>query len=113
MGRAFPDRHNDCGIAKCHVAGIAAGEDGASHQYNEDIALMHTIPGMVAMCPADDVEAKAAVKYEGPVLCKSNLVPVYKIGMQDVFGESGSAVALIEKYKLDAKGGYEQVKELI
>ena len=46
-------------------------------------------------------------------LCKSYPAPVYKIGMQDMFGESGSAAALIEKYKLDAKGVYEQVKEFL
>ena len=50
---------------------ITVGEDGATHQCNEDIALMRTIPGMVVMCPADDVEAKAAVRaaleYQGPV----------------------------------------------
>jgi transketolase len=268
--KAFPDRHIDCGIAECNMAGIAAGlslsgkipfmssfamfaagrafeqvrnsigyphlnvkigathagitvgEDGASHQCNEDIALMRTIPGMVVMCPADDVEARAAVRaaveYVGPVyirfgraavpvindrpdykfeigkgtvvregtdvtivatgicvdsalgaaamlekdgisaevinictikpldeeiiinsakktgkvvtaeehsvigglgsavcdaLCKSYPTKVFKIGMQDVFGESGSAAALIEKYKLDAKGVYEQVKGFV
>ncbi len=268
--KAFPERHIDCGIAECNMAGVAAGlslagkipfmssfamfaagrafeqvrnsigyphlnvkigathagitvgEDGASHQCNEDIALMRTIPGMVVMCPADDIEAKAAVRaavaYEGPVyirfgraavpvindrpdykfeigkgtvvkegtdvtivatgicvdsalgaaemlekdgihaevinictikpldeeiivnsakktgkvvtaeehsvigglgsavcdtLCKSYPVPVCKIGMQDVFGESGSAAALVEKYKLDAKGVYEQVKTFL
>ena len=191
-------------------------------RYDEDIALMRTIPGMVVMCPADDVEAKAAVKaaaeYEGPVylrfgraacpvindrpdykfeigkgnvvregsdvtivatgicvgnaleaaemlaadgisaevinictikpldeelvvksakktgkvvtaeehsvigglgsavcdaLCKSYPVPVKKIGMQDTFGESGSAAALVEKYQLDGKGIYAQVKEFM
>ena len=55
-----------------HVnAGLSVGEDGATHQCNEDIALMRTIPGMVVINPADDVEAKAAVEaailYEGPV----------------------------------------------
>lgn len=224
-GRAFEQVRNSIGYPHLNVkigathAGITVGEDGASHQCNEDIALMRTIPGMVVMCPADDIEAKAAVRaaveYEGPVyirfgraavpvindrpdykfeigkgtvvregtdvtivatgicvdsalgaaemleqegihaevinictikpldeeiivnsakktgkvvtaeehsvigglgsavcdaLCKSYPVPVCKIGMQDVFGESGSAAALVEKYKLDAKGVYEQVK---
>ncbi len=224
-GRAFEQVRNSIGYPHLNVkigathAGITVGEDGASHQCNEDIALMRTIPGMVVMCPADDVEAKAAVRaaveYEGPVyirfgraavpvindrpdykfeigkgsvvreftvvtivatgicvdsalgaaellakdgisaevinictikpldeeiiinsvkktgkcvtaeehsvigglgsavcdaLCKSYPAPVFKIGMQDKFGESGSAAALIEKYKLDAKGVYEQVK---
>lgn len=227
-GRAFEQVRNSVGYPHLNVkigathAGITVGEDGASHQCNEDIALMRTIPGMVVMCPADDIEAKAAVKaaakYEGPVymrfgraacpvindnpdykfeigkgtivregtdvtivatgictgnaldaaemlsaegisaevinictikpldeeiivnsarktgkvvtaeehsvigglgsavcdaLCKSFPVPVKKIGMQDVFGESGSAAALVEKYKLDGKGIYEQIKEFL
>lgn len=117
--KEFPERHIDCGIAECNMAGIAAGvstcgyvpfmstfamfaagrayeqvrnsigyphlnvkigathagisvgEDGATHQCNEDIALMRTIPGMVVINPSDDVEAKAAVKaafeHQGPV----------------------------------------------
>lgn len=227
-GRAFEQVRNSIGYPHLNVkigathAGITVGEDGASHQCNEDIALMRTIPGMVVMCPADDVEARAAVRaaveYVGPVfirfgraavpvindrpdykfeigkgtvvregtdvtivatgicvdsalgaaglleeqgvsaevinictikpldeeiivnsakktgkvvtaeehsvigglgsavcdaLCKHYPVPVYKIGMQDVFGESGSAAALVEKYRLDAKGVYEQVKEFL
>lgn len=227
-GRAFEQVRNSIGYPHLNVkigathAGITVGEDGASHQCNEDIALMRTIPGMVVMCPADDVEAKAAVRaaieYEGPVyirfgraavpvindrpdykfeigkgtvvregtdvtivatgicvdsalkaaemleedgisaevinictikpldeeiiigsakktgkiitaeehsvigglgsavcdtLCKLYPTPVYKIGMQDVFGESGSAAALLEKYRLDAKGVYEQAKEFL
>ncbi|WP_286080398.1 transketolase family protein [Parablautia intestinalis] len=227
-GRAFEQVRNSVGYPHLNVkigathAGITVGEDGASHQCNEDIALMRTIPGMVVMCPADDVEAKAAVmaaaEYEGPVylrfgraacpvindrpdyhfeigkgtvvregtdltivatgicvgnaleaaemlaaegvsaevinictikpldediiiksakktgkivtaeehsvigglgsavcdaVCKSYPVPVMKIGMQDVFGESGSAGALLEKYKLDGKGIYGQIKEFL
>ena len=226
-GRAFEQVRNSIGYPHLNVkigathAGITVGEDGAS-QCNEDIALMRTIPGMVVMCPADDIEARAAVRaaaaYEGPVymrfgraavpvindrpdyhfeigkgsvvregtdvtivatgicvdsalgaakmleqdgisaevinictikpldeeviinsakktkkvvtaeehsvigglgsavcdaICKSYPVPVCKIGMQDVFGESGSAAALVEKYKLDAKGVYEQVKAFV
>ena len=117
--KEFPERHIDCGIAECNMAGIAAGlsttgkipfissfamfvagrafeqirnsicyphlnvkigathggisvgEDGATHQCNEDIALMRSIPGMVVINPSDDIEAKAAVEaaiqYEGPV----------------------------------------------
>ena len=108
--KEFPERHIDCGIAECNMAGIAAGlatcgkipfmssfamfaagrafeqvrnsigyphlnvkigathagisvgEDGATHQCNEDIALMRTIPGMVVINPSDDIEARAAVK---------------------------------------------------
>ena len=227
-GRAFEQVRNSIGYPHLNVkigathAGITVGEDGATHQCNEDIALMRTIPGMVVMCPADDVEAKAAVRaaveYDGPVyirfgraavpvindtpdykfeigkgtvvregtdvtivatgicvdsalgaaeklaaegisaevinictikpldediiiksakktgkvvtaeehsvigglgsavcdaLCKSYPTPVYKIGMQDCFGESGSAAALVQKYKLDAQGVYEQVKEFV
>ncbi|MDO4465016.1 MAG: transketolase family protein [Bacillota bacterium] len=227
-GRAFEQVRNSVGYPHLNVkigathAGITVGEDGASHQCNEDIALMRTIPGMVVMCPADDIEAKAAVKaaaeYVGPVymrfgraacpvindkpnykfeigkgtvvregtdltivatgicvgnaleaadmlaaegisaevinictikpldeeiiinsakktgkvvtaeehsvigglgsavcdaLCKNYPVPVMKIGMQDVFGESGSAAALVEKYKLDGKGIYEQIKDFL
>ena len=76
-GRAFEQVRNSVGYPKLNVkigathAGISVGEDGASHQCNEDIALMRTIPGMVIINPSDDVEAKAAVKaaYEhyGPV----------------------------------------------
>lgn len=225
-GRAFEQVRNSVGYPHLNVkigathAGITVGEDGASHQCNEDIALMRTIPGMVVMCPADDVEAKAAVRaaveHEGPVymrfgraacpvindrpdykfeigkgqilregtdvtivatgicvgnaleaaeklaqdgisaevinictikpldeelvvasakktgkvvtaeehsvigglgsavcdaLCKSYPVPVCKIGMQDVFGESGSAASLVEKYGLDGAGIYKTVKE--
>ena len=227
-GRAFEQVRNSIGYPHLNVkigathAGITVGEDGASHQCNEDLALMRTIPGMVVMCPSDDVEAKAAVRaaveHDGPVyirfgraavpvindrpdysfeigkgqllregtdvtivatgicvanaleaadmlaadgisaevinictikpldeeliiasakktgkvvtveehsvigglgsavcdaLCKSAPTPVCKIGMQDVFGESGSAGALVEKYKLDGKGICEQVKEFV
>ena len=225
-GRAFEQARNSIGYPHLNVkigathAGISVGEDGATHQCNEDIALMRTIPGMVILNPADDVEAKACVKaayeYNGPVylrfgrlavpvindrpdykfelgkgvvlregkdvtivatgLCVSSAleaaeklaadgidakiinihtikpldeelivaaaketgkvvtveehsvigglgsavcdalaekcpVPVKKIGVQDVFGESGPAAALLAKYKLDGEGVYEQVKE--
>ena len=67
-GRAFEQVRNSVGYPKLNVkigathAGISVGEDGATHQCCEDIALMRTIPGMVVMNPSDDVEAKAAVK---------------------------------------------------
>lgn len=227
-GRAFEQVRNSIGYPHLNVkigathAGITVGEDGATHQCNEDIALMRTIPGMVVMCPADDVEAKAAVRaaleYDGPVyirfgraavpvindkpgykfeIGKGSIVregkdvtivatgicvdsalgaaeklaaegveaevvsictikpldediilksakktgkvvtveehtvigglgsavcdvlseklptPVKKIGMQDVFGESGSAAALVQKYGLDAEGVYKSVKEFL
>ena len=249
--KAFPDRHIDCGIAECNMVGIAAGrafeqvrnsvgypklnvkigathagisvgEDGATHQCCEDLALMRTIPGMVVMNPSDDVEAKAAVKaaldHEGPVyirfgrlavpvindnpdykfelgkgvvlregkdvtliatglevsetlvaaeklaqdgidaqvinihtikpldedlvvsaakktgkvvtieehsiigglgsavcdcLCAKAPTPVYKIGVNDTFGESGPAVELLKKYELDSEGIYKKVKAFV
>jgi Transketolase, C-terminal subunit len=76
-GRAFEQVRNSIGYPHLNVkigathAGISVGEDGATHQCNEDIALMRTIPGMVILNPSDDVEAKAAVKaaieHDGPV----------------------------------------------
>ena len=76
-GRAFEIVRNSIGYPHLNVkigathAGISVGEDGATHQCNEDIALMRTIPGMTILNPADDVEARAAVeaavKYQGPV----------------------------------------------
>ena len=225
-GRAFEQVRNSIGYPHLNVkigathAGITVGEDGASHQCNEDIALMRTIPGMVVMCPSDEVEAKACVRaaleHEGPVyirfgrapvpvindrpdykfeigkgtvvregsdvtivasgICVDSALgaaemlaadginaevinictikpldeeiiinsakktgkvvtveehsvigglgsavcdclseklptPVKKIGMYDVFGESGSAAALVKKYGLDAEGVYKSVKE--
>ena len=76
-GRAFEQVRNSIAYPKINVkigathGGISVGEDGATHQCNEDIALMRTIPGMVVINPADDVEARAAVyaafEHEGPV----------------------------------------------
>jgi transketolase len=76
-GRAFEQVRNTIGYPKLNVkigathAGISVGEDGATHQCNEDIALMRTIPNMVILNPSDDIEARAAVKaayeYVGPV----------------------------------------------
>ena len=224
-GRAFEQVRNSIGYPHLNVkigathAGISVGEDGASHQCNEDIALMRAIPGMTIINPSDDVEARAAVKaayeLEGPVylrfgrlavpvindrpdykfeigkgvvlregsdlaiiatgLCVNSAVeaaqmleadgisamvinihtikpldkdlvikaaqktgkiftveehsvigglgaavcetlsenypvPVKRIGMYDVFGESGPATALLAKYRLDGRGVYEQVK---
>ncbi len=75
-GRAFEQVRNSIGYPHLNVkigathAGISVGEDGATHQCNEDIALMRTIPGMVVINPSDDVEARAAVKaayeFNGP-----------------------------------------------
>ncbi len=76
-GRAFEQVRNAIGYPHLNVkigathAGVSVGEDGATHQCNEDIALMRTIPGMVVMVPADDVEARAVVRaayeHDGPV----------------------------------------------
>lgn len=227
-GRAFEQVRNSVGYPHLNVkigathAGITVGEDGATHQCNEDLALMRTIPGMVVMCPSDDVEAKAAVRaaveHDGPVyirfgraavpvindhpgykfeigkgtvvregkdvtivatgICVDSALgaaeklaaegidaevvnictikpldeeiivasakktgrvvtveehsvigglgsavcdclsanyptPVKKLGMQDVFGESGSAAELVKKYGLDAEGVYNSVKEYV
>ena len=88
-GRAFEQVRNSIGYPHLNVkigathAGISVGEDRASHQCNEDIALMRVIPGMVVICPADDVEARAAVRaaveYEGPVYLRFGrlAVPVF------------------------------------
>ena len=71
-GRAFEQVRNSIGYPHLNVkigathAGISVGEDGATHQCNEDIALMRTIPGMTVINPADDIEAKAAVKAAKP-----------------------------------------------
>ncbi len=227
-GRAFEQVRNAIGYPHLNVkigathAGITVGEDGASHQCNEDIALMRTIPGMTILNPSDAVEARACVKaaldHQGPVymrfgraavpvindrpdyhfeigkgqllregtdvtivatgilvnsaleaaeklaadgisaevinictikpldvelivksakktgkvvtaeehsiigglggavcetLCENAPVPVYRIGMRDVFGESGSAAALLVKYRLDGEGVYGQVEEFL
>lgn len=227
-GRNFEQVRNSIGYPHLNVkigathAGITVGEDGATHQCNEDVALMRTVPGMTVVVPSDDVEAKAAVRaaieFEGPVylrfgraavpvindrpdykfelgkgvllregkdvtiiasgitvasaleaaqmleadgisaevinihtikpldeelvvasakktgkvvtaeehsvigglgsavcdcLCAKCPMPVLKIGMQDVFGESGPAGALVEKYGLDGKGIYESVKNFV
>lgn len=227
-GRAFEQVRNSIGYPHLNVkigathAGISVGEDGASHQCNEDIALMRTIPGMVVISPADDIEARAAVRaayeHEGPVylrfgrlavpvindnpgykfeigkavtlkegsdltiistglpvsscvevseilgkegisaevinmhtikpldaeavlasakktgkiitveehsvigglgsavsevVAETGAATVHKIGVNDVFGESGPAVALLKKYGLDTEGIYNQIKEYL
>lgn len=145
--KEFPDRHIDCGIAECNMAGIAAGlatcgkvpfmstfamfaagrafeqvrnsigypklnvkigathagisvgEDGASHQCNEDIALMRAIPGMVVINPSDDIEAKAAVRaaylHKGPVYMRFGRLAVPVINDNDDYKfEIGKGVQL-------------------
>lgn len=67
-GRAFEQIRNSIGYPNLNVkigathAGISVGEDGATHQCNEDIALMRVVPGMTVVVPADDVEARAATR---------------------------------------------------
>ena len=227
-GRAFEQVRNSIGYPHLNVkigathAGISVGEDGATHQCCEDIALMRSIPGMVVINPADDVEARAAVRaaveYVGPVYLRfgrmavpvfndpenyhfelgkgivlregkdvtvvatglmvaeaieagklleekgidariinihtikpldEDLIvaaaketgkvvtveehsvigglggavceclaekapgPVKRIGIHDVFGESGPALELLHKYGLDAEGIYKQIKEFV
>ncbi len=227
-GRNFEIVRNSIGYPHLNVkigathAGITVGEDGASHQCLEDLALMRTIPGMTVVCPSDDVETKAAVKaaleLDGPfymrtsraaspvindndgyrfelgkgitlregkdiaiiatgvevscaleaaemlakegtdarvinihtikpideeliikaaketkmiftveeatvigglgsavcdVVSREHPTIVHKLGMQDVFGESGSWSALLEKYELDGKGIFAQIRKLL
>lgn len=106
-GRAFEQIRNSIGYPHLNVkigathAGITVGEDGATHQCNEDIALMRTIPGMTVICPADDVEAKAAVKaaYEldGPVYLRFGRMAVPVINdTPDYKFEIGKGVVLRE-----------------
>lgn len=106
-GRAFEQVRNSVGYPHLNVkigathAGVTVGEDGASHQCNEDIALMRTIPGMVVIVPSDDIEAKAAVKaaveYEGPVYLRFGraAVPVMNDNPDYKF-EIGKGVCLKE-----------------
>lgn len=113
-GRAFEQVRNSIGYPHLNVkigathGGISVGEDGASHQCCEDFALMRSIPGMTVLCPADDVEAKAAVKaayeHEGPVYLRFGrlALPVFhdeatfkfEIGKGEQLTE-GSDVAII------------------
>ncbi len=112
-GRAYEQVRNSIGYPHLNVkigathGGISVGEDGASHQCCEDFALMRSIPGMVVMSPADDVEARAMVKaayeYDGPVYMRFGraAVPVvheegfrFQIGKGEVLRD-GSDVAII------------------
>lgn len=106
-GRAFEQVRNSVGYPKLNVkigathAGISVGEDGATHQCNEDIALMRTIPGMVVINPSDDVEAKAAVKaayeHQGPVYMRFGRLAVPVINDKpDYKFELGKGVVLRE-----------------
>lgn len=106
-GRAFEQVRNSVGYPKLNVkigathAGISVGEDGATHQCNEDIALMRTIPGMVVINPSDDVEARAAVKaayeHQGPVYLRFGRLAVPVINdREDYKFELGKGVVLRE-----------------
>lgn len=106
-GRAFEQVRNSIGYPHLNVkigathAGISVGEDGATHQCNEDLALMRTIPGMVVMNPSDDVEAKAAVKaaieHDGPVYIRFGRLAVPVINDRpDYKFEIGKGVVLRE-----------------
>ena len=100
-GRAFEQVRNSIAYPHLHVvigathAGISVGEDGATHQCNEDIALMSVIPGMTVINPADDTEAKAAVyaayEHDGPVYIR--------------FGRLATPVIFDENYKFEIGKG--------
>ena len=115
-GRAFEQVRNSIGYPHLNVkigathAGITVGEDGATHQCNEDIALMRTIPGMTVVCPADATEAyaavEAAINYYGPVYLRfgrfavpdltPELVPDYKFELgKGVEYKAGKDVTII------------------
>ncbi len=112
-GRAFEQVRNSIGYPHLNVkigathGGISVGEDGASHQCCEDFALMRSIPGMVVMCPSDDVEARAAVRaayeYKGPVYLRFGrlAVPVFheegmpfRIGKGELLRDGGDLAIL-------------------
>lgn len=105
-GRAFEQVRNTIGYPHLNVkigathAGISVGEDGATHQCNEDIALMRTIPGMTIINPCDDIEAKAAVKaaYEmdGPVYLRFGRLAAPVINKEDYKFEIGKGVMMRE-----------------
>ena len=106
-GHAYEQVRNSIGYPHLNVkiggthAGITVGEDGASHQCNEDIALMRNIPGMVVICPSDDIEARACVKaaaeYVGPVYMRFGRAAVPVINDRpDYKFEIGKGVLLKE-----------------
>ena len=106
-GRAYEQVRNSIGYPHLNVkigathAGISVGEDGATHQCNEDIALMRTIPGMVVINPSDDIEARAAVRaayeHEGPAYMRFGRLAVPVINDRpDYKFELGKGVILRE-----------------
>lgn len=105
-GRGYEQIRNSIGYPHLNVkiaathGGISVGEDGASHQCLEDLALMRTIPGMVVMCPSDDIEAracvKAAVDYVGPVYMRFGRSATPVINPEDYHFEIGKGHVLKE-----------------
>ena len=103
-GRAFEQLRNSVGYPHLNVkigathGGISVGEDGASHQCCEDFGLMRTIPGMVVMSPADDIEAKAMVRaaylHEGPVYMRFGRAAVPVVHGDDFTFEIGKGETL-------------------
>ena len=103
-GRAFEQVRNSIGYPHLNVkigathGGISVGEDGASHQCCEDFATMRSIPGMVVLCPSDDVEAKAAVKaayeHKGPVYMRFGRLAVPVFHDEDMHFEIGKGEVL-------------------
>lgn len=109
-GRAFEQVRNSIGYPHLNVkigathAGISVGEDGATHQCNEDIALMRTIPGMVIINPCDDIEARravfAAAEYVGPVYMRFGRLAVPVVNDENYKFELGKGVTLKEGNKV-------------
>lgn len=105
-GRAFEQVRNSIGYTHLNVkigathAGISVGEDGASHQCLEDIALMRSIPGMVVINPADDIESmqavKAAIDHDGPVYMRFGRLAVDDVNDENYKFELGKGVLLRE-----------------
>ncbi len=103
-GRAYEQIRNTIGYPQLNVkigathAGISVGEDGATHQCLEDLALMRTIPGMVIINPADDIEAqlavKAAIEHDGPVYMRFGRLAVEDVNGADYNFEIGKGVEL-------------------
>ena len=103
-GRAFEQVRNSIGYTNLNVkigathAGISVGEDGASHQCLEDIALMRSIPNMIVINPADDIEArlavKAAIDHNGPVYMRFGRLAVEDVNGEDYKFELGKGVEL-------------------
>lgn len=105
-GRAFEQVRNSIGYPHLNVkigathAGISVGEDGASHQCCEDIGLMRTIPGMVILNPADDIEARACVlaaaEHDGPVYMRFGRLAVPRVFDENYKFEIGKGAVLKE-----------------